>query len=146
MNSTPAAGGRPDEVAAESSRVGSADVAASAEPGVPAAAAAADFGAGSRGEREVQIVRSVRHGRIIVAGAVLGGVVGVLVSLAFPVPGDADYTAVQIAGFVALVGACVGLGLGSVLALLLGFSVRRYKGTGFAVRDEVLGTDRERTE
>ncbi|WP_105805900.1 hypothetical protein [Leucobacter massiliensis] len=88
-------------------------------------------------QREVTLQRSVRYGRVIVGGAVLGAVVAAIAALFFPVEEGAEYTLGQAVGLVAVFGAAVGLGLGAVCALLLGTIVRRRRGSGVAIQSDV---------
>lgn len=86
---------------------------------------------------EVSLQRSVRYTRLLIVGAVLGAVALALASLAFPVAPESEYTVGQIAGFMAVVGAVLGLALGSVLGLILGAAVKRRRGAGVAVQADV---------
>lgn len=88
-------------------------------------------------EREVVLQRSVRYGRILIVGLVLGAVVAMLASLLFPVGENADYTLGQAAGFMALIGGAIGLFLGGLLALILGVVARRSSGRGVAIQSDV---------
>lgn len=88
-------------------------------------------------EREVTLQRSVRYGRLLIGGLVLGAAVALLISVVFPVAEGADYTLGQAAGFTALIGAAVGLGLGGLLGLVLGFFARRSSGRGVAIQSDV---------
>ncbi|RGE19356.1 hypothetical protein [Leucobacter sp. wl10] len=92
---------------------------------------------GEEVEREVTLQRSVRYGRVIVGAAVLGAIAAALASLFFPIEEDADYTMAQVAGFAALIGGAIGLGLGGLVALLLGLVARRQRGTGVAIQSDV---------
>lgn len=87
-------------------------------------------------EETVQVVRSVRFGRVIIGGAILGAVIATLITLSFPVL-SADYTMGQVVGFMALVGAGLGLAAGSVLALILNRSAAKRHGTAVAKRSDV---------
>lgn len=86
---------------------------------------------------EVTLQRSVRYTRLLIVGAVLGAVVLALVSVAFPVAPESEYTLAQIAGFMAVIGAVLGLALGGVLGLILGAVVKRRRGSGVAVQADV---------
>lgn len=88
-------------------------------------------------EVEVELRRSVRWGRLLVVGAIVGVVVGVLASLSFPVEEGADYTMRQIAGFMAIIGGAIGLGLGGLLALILNQAAKRRRGRGVAIQTDV---------
>lgn len=87
-------------------------------------------------EQSVQVVRSVRFGRVIISGAVFGAVVAVLLTLAFPVA-SVDYTLGQAVGFMALIGAGIGLALGAIFALILNRAVANRSGTAVAKRSDV---------
>lgn len=81
-------------------------------------------------QQVVQLQRSVRYGRLLIGGAVVGGAIGSLITLFFPIAEGALYTMGQIAGFMLLIGAIVGLTLGAVLALILTAVAKRKHGTG----------------
>lgn len=89
---------------------------------------------------EVGLQRSVRYGRILVGGAVVGALVAALACLFFPVREDIayiDYTMGQIVGLMAVVGAAIGLLLGGVLAILLNLAARKKHGDAIAVLTDV---------
>lgn len=86
---------------------------------------------------EVGLQRSVRYGRILIAGAVLGAAIGAISSLFFPVAEGADYELRQVAGLMAVVGGAIGLALGALLALLLGIVARRNRGAAIVVQTDV---------
>ena len=88
-------------------------------------------------EREVTITRSVRYGRVIAGVTILGILVAVVASLVFPLDPEAEYTLAQITGFMALIGAAIGLALGCLLALILGVAARRKRGTAIAIHSDV---------
>lgn len=88
-------------------------------------------------EREVTLQRSVRYGRVIVGTAVLGVIVAAVACLFFPIEEGAEYTMGQVAGFAALIGGAIGLGVGGLVALVLGLVARRYRGAGIAVQSDV---------
>ncbi|QBE50236.1 hypothetical protein EVS81_06765 [Leucobacter triazinivorans] len=88
-------------------------------------------------EREVTLQRSVRYGRLLIGGAVLGAVVAAIASLLFPVEEGAEYTMAQAVGFFAVLGAAIGLCIGGVVALVLGLVARRQRGVGIAVQSDV---------
>jgi hypothetical protein len=87
-------------------------------------------------EERVEVVRSVRFGRVIIGGAVVGAVIATALTLSFPVASQ-DYTLGQVTGFMALVGAAIGLALGSVLALILNRAVSNRRGTAVAKHSDV---------
>lgn len=88
-------------------------------------------------EVEVGIERSVRFGRLIIGGAVVGGLVAVILTLLFDVPEGALYEMRQIAGFMFVIGAAVGLALGAILSLILHAFARRIRGSGIAIHRDV---------
>ena len=88
-------------------------------------------------EREVTIQRSVRTGRILIAGIVIGALLAMLVSALFPLAEDAEYTLAQIVGFMALIGGAIGLALAGVLSLILGAVASRRSGRGIAIQSDV---------
>ena len=88
-------------------------------------------------EREVTLQRSVRYGRVIVGGAVLGAVVAAIAALFFPIEEGAEYTMAQAVGFFAVLGGAIGLGLGCLVGLVLGLVARRQRGTGVAIQSDV---------
>ncbi|UOQ56504.1 hypothetical protein MUN78_12560 [Leucobacter allii] len=88
-------------------------------------------------EREVVLQRSVRYGRVLIGGAVLGGVLAALACLFFPIDEDAEYTMAQAMGLMLLVGGAIGLCLGGVLALVLGRVAKRRSGGGVAIQADV---------
>lgn len=92
-------------------------------------------------EQEVQIVRSVRFGRLMLVGAVAGGILALLLTLTMPVKEGALYTMNQIAGFMLVFGAVLGMALGAFLGLLLNLSARRKQGYGRAVHTGVTLSD-----
>ncbi len=88
-------------------------------------------------EVEVELRRSVRWTRLLIVGAVIGVVVAVLASLSFPVEEGADYTMRQIAGFMAIIGGAIGVGIGGLLALILNQVAKRKHGRGVAIQTDV---------
>lgn len=87
-------------------------------------------------EQPVRLQRSVRFGRVIVGTAVLGVVIAVFLTMLFPV-NEAEYTLIQIVGFMALVGAAIGLAVGAILALVLNRIAGKQQGTAIAKRRDV---------
>jgi len=87
-------------------------------------------------EERVEVVRSVRFGRVIIGGGIVGVIAAVILTLSFPVANQ-DYTLGQITGFMALIGAAIGLALGSVLALILNRAVSHRRGTAVAKHSDV---------
>lgn len=85
----------------------------------------------------VTLQRSVRYTRLLIVGGVLGAVVGALVCLAFPITPESEYTMGQVAGFMAVVGGAIGLGLGGLLGLMLGLIAKRQRGEGVAVQADM---------
>ncbi|MFC5337974.1 hypothetical protein [Leucobacter denitrificans] len=90
----------------------------------------------SETQQTVELQRSVRYGRLLIGGAILGGALGALITLFFPIPEGALYTMRQIAGFMLLIGAVIGLAIGGVLSLVLTAVAKRKRGT--AVVDHVV--------
>ncbi|MFV0434450.1 MAG: hypothetical protein ACK5LO_10770 [Leucobacter sp.] len=88
-------------------------------------------------EQRVSLQRSVRYGRLLVVGAVIGAVIAMCASLMFPVDEEALYTMSQIVGFMAIIGAAIGLAVSGILALVLGLVARRKRGTGVAIQADV---------
>ncbi|TQM57682.1 hypothetical protein [Klugiella xanthotipulae] len=74
-------------------------------------------------EERVVVRRAVRYPRLMVLGAIIGVVLGGIVTLLFPV--GKDYTLGQILGFVCLAAGVIGLALGGLLALILDRTVGR---------------------
>lgn len=87
-------------------------------------------------EETVELRRSVRFGRVIIGGAVLGALIATLVTLSFPVM-SVDYTMGQAVGFMALVGAALGLAAGAFLALILNWVAAKKSTTAVARRTDV---------
>lgn len=87
--------------------------------------------------REVTLQRSVRYGRVLVGIAALGAIIAMLLVLVFPVAEKADYTLGQAVGFMAVIGAAIGLGIGALLSLVLGVIARRSRGSGVAIQSDV---------
>ena len=102
-----------------------------------AAPAASDEPIATAREREVEIQRTVRIGRVLAMGIVVGVVVAALGALSFPVAEEDHYTMPQIVGFTILIGGAVGLALGALVSLLLTLVARRKHGSGVAVQTDV---------
>lgn len=77
----------------------------------------------------VELRRSVRYGRLLIAGAIVGGAIASLASLFFPIEEGALYSMGQIMGFMLLIGGAIGLALGGILALILNLVAKRKHGT-----------------
>lgn len=88
-------------------------------------------------EVEVGLERSVRFSRLLIVGAIVGVVVLTMISLSFPVTEESQFTMPQVVGFMALVGAVLGLTLGGVLGLVLSAIAKRQRGTGTATQVDV---------
>lgn len=86
---------------------------------------------------EVGIQRSVRFGRLLIVGAFIGGVVAVMLTLMRPVDEEALYEMRQIAGFMFIIGAAIGLLAGGLLGLILNIFAKRRRGSGVAVHTDV---------
>jgi len=91
------------------------------------------------GPQAVEIRRSVRIARFLLLGAIVGAVVAAAITTAFPIEEGATYSLWQVVGFVALIGAVLGLGLGAVVALVLQRVISRR--VGRAVADRELESD-----
>lgn len=87
-------------------------------------------------QEQVQLQRSVRFGRVIFTATGLGIAVAVLLTLSFPVLSK-DYTMAQAVGFMALVGAAIGLAIGGVLSLVLNAAAKRVTGSALAEHEDV---------
>ncbi|MBC9953500.1 hypothetical protein ICM05_02395 [Leucobacter sp. cx-42] len=88
-------------------------------------------------KQNVEIVRSVRYGRILVVFAVLGGLLAALACVFFPVNPEQHYTLAQIMGFMAMIGAAAGLCVGGIISILLNLAAKRRKGTAVAIQSDV---------
>ncbi|MBC9937452.1 MULTISPECIES: hypothetical protein [unclassified Leucobacter] len=88
-------------------------------------------------EVEVTIERSVRYGRILIGGAILGAALASLASVFFPIALEADYSMAQIMGFMLLIGAAIGLSLAGILSLILSAAAQRRRGTAVAIQSDV---------
>lgn len=98
----------------------------------------------SETQQTVELQRSVRYGRLLIGGAIIGALLATLVTLLSPIPQKAMYTMAQISGFMLLIGGVVGLALGGVVALILTAVAKRRRGTG--VLQHVEGTGPEFAE
>lgn len=85
----------------------------------------------------VEVERSVRFGRILLVFAGIGGIIAVMLTLLNPVEEGALYEMRQIAGFMLLIGAALGLAAGAVLSLILHLVAKRKRGTGVALHTDV---------
>lgn len=121
----------PETAGAEAPEPAAAEAPESADPADPVETVTAHE------EVEVGLVRSVRHGRIILTAVVVFAVLGMIAAMFFPVAEDAEYTLGQVVGYMAVVGAIIGLVLGSLLALLLGLIAKRRRGEARAVQVDV---------
>lgn len=88
-------------------------------------------------EMQVGLERSVRYGRIITTTIIVGAVLGVLISLLFPVADSAMYELSQVAGLMLVVGGVIGLTVGAALSLVLGAIAKRQRGAAIAVQTDV---------
>lgn len=86
---------------------------------------------------QVEIERSVRFGRIIITGTVLGAVLLTVVSILFPVIQGADYTRWQAAGLSLVYGGAIGLTLSSLFALILAAFAKRKHGQAIVQQTDV---------
>ncbi|MGO3146278.1 MAG: hypothetical protein ACTIJ6_01225 [Leucobacter sp.] len=81
-------------------------------------------------QQTVELRRTVRYGRLLIVGAIVGAAIASLVTLLFPIAEGAMYTMGQIAGFMLLIGGIIGLAIGGVIALVLTSVAKRNQGTG----------------
>lgn len=88
-------------------------------------------------EQTVEIVRSVRFTRLLLVGAVIGGVIAVLLTLSMPLAEGSLYSMTQIAGFMLVIGAVIGMALGGILGLLLNIAARKKTGSAEAIYTSV---------
>ena len=88
-------------------------------------------------QQNVELVRSVRYGRILVVFTVIGGLLAALACVFFPVNPEQNYTLVQIMGLMAMVGAAAGLCVGGLVSILLNLAAKRRKGTAVAIQSDV---------
>lgn len=109
----------------------SADTVDTAEDSLPAEPAAV------RTTHEVELVRTVRIGPIMVTSAVVFALIATIVAFALPVQTGENYTVAQAAGFVIVPGAAIGLLFGGILSLILARAAKRKRGAAIAVRTDV---------
>lgn len=86
---------------------------------------------------DVSIQRSVRFGRLLIVGAIVGGILAVIATLLRPVAPESMYEMRQIAGFMLVIGGAIGLLAGALLGLILNLFARRKRGSGVAVHTDV---------
>ncbi|WP_125098721.1 hypothetical protein [Leucobacter chromiireducens] len=120
----------PEAPEAEAPVAAEPEVAAAAEPEIAEPTVV-------EASREVTLQRSVRYGRVLVGTAALGALIAMLLVLVFPIAEKADYTLGQAIGFMAVIGAAIGLGVGALLSLVLGAIARRSRGSGVAIQSDV---------
>ena len=96
--------------------------------------------AGSGAPEQVRLRRSPKILSFALAGALVGAILALILTLAFP-PND-RYPASQVFGFLLLIGLTLGGALGAVVALILDRTLRRRAQLVEAVR-EVTSADRE---
>lgn len=77
----------------------------------------------------VELQRSVRYGRLLIGGAIVGAAIASLASLLFPIEEGALYSIGQIIGFMLLIGGAIGAGIGGVLSLVLSAVAKRKHGS-----------------
>lgn len=92
----------------------------------------------SETQQTVELQRTVRFGRLLIGGAIAGGLIASLVSFMFPVPEGALYTVGQIAGFMLIIGGAFGLLVGGIVGLVLARIAKRQRGTGVIVAHSVV--------
>lgn len=87
--------------------------------GAPATAGATPDTPGARAPGQTQVVvrRSPRYNHFMILGAILGAVVALILTLAFPA--NPTYGRGQVFGYLLLAGVAVGVGLGALVALIL---------------------------
>lgn len=88
-------------------------------------------------EQPVELQRSVRYGRVLIGAAILGAAILSLVSLILPLDPESEYSMAQIVGFMALIGAAIGLGIGALLSVALTLAAKRKSGSGVAIQTDV---------
>lgn len=88
-------------------------------------------------EQTVELQRSVRYGRILIGAAIIGAAVLSLLSLLTPLSPENDYSMPQVVGFMALIGAALGLGIGALLCVVLTAVAKRKHGSGVAIQTDV---------
>ncbi|WP_024356479.1 hypothetical protein [Leucobacter chironomi] len=130
MSTPDAAGEQPQRAAVEpeTAEAAPAPVEDALEPHVPVI---------EETEHEVVLQRTVRYGRVLIGGAVLGAIVAMLACLLFPVPEDAEYTMGQAVGISAIIGGAIGLGIAGLFSIVLGFLAKRGSGVGVAIQRDV---------
>lgn len=134
--SEPAEPAEPVELSESVEPTEPAEPSESAEPSEPAVAQDTET-VRVHDDVPVALVRSVRHGRIIVTATAVCAVLGAIAALLFPVAEGAEYTLGQAVGQMLVVGAIAGLVLGAVLSLILGAVARRRRGEALAVHTDV---------
>lgn len=88
-------------------------------------------------EQTVELQRSVRYGRVLIGAVVLGALILSLASLIMPLDPESEYSLGQIVGFMALIGAAIGLGVGAILSVVLTAVAKRKHGSGVAIQTDV---------
>ena len=99
---------------------------------------------------EVVVRRSPRYGAFLLAGAVVGAIVALILSISFA-PSEAElaermaddftYSQGQVFGFLLVCGVVVGAGLGALIALILDRAMSRRTTRAVAERDETHRVD-----
>lgn len=84
----------------------------------------------SHTQQTVELQRSVRFGRLLIVGAILGAAIAGIACQFFPLAEDARYTMGQITGFMIVMGGGLGLVMGGLVALILSAVAKRKHGTG----------------
>ena len=97
----------------------------------------------SETQQTVELRRTVRYGRLLIGGAIVGAAIASLVTLLFPIAEGAMYTLGQVTGFMLLIGGVIGLALGGVVALVLTSVAKRNQGTGVVAHAQVTEPDTE---
>lgn len=87
-------------------------------PGEPAAGAdTTDAAEPAPVQAQVVVRRSPRYNHFMLFGAIIGAVVALILTFAFPPNGT--YDRAQVFGYLVLVGVALGVGLGALVALML---------------------------
>ncbi len=85
----------------------------------------------------MRVQRTVQIKRLLIVGIIAGAALGAFVTLLLPVQPDGFYTIGQVSGFMAVMGAALGLLAAALVSLLLNVAAKRKKGTALAVREQL---------
>ncbi|CAM5409682.1 hypothetical protein [Leifsonia shinshuensis] len=134
MSSNPEESAVPEEAhAADAAAPGHSDGAAT--PAAPAAPAADPEVDATVTEAEVRVHRSPRYFRFMLTGAVVFGVIALILTYAFPA--NPTYDRGQVFGFLLAICATIGVAVGALVALLIDRAVTRRARTVQADRIDV---------